>query len=163
MREYVEKLIREYPTMLQHRDFLKRQIENYQPITVEDVIDSMTFSRPDGERVQTGRTSDKTCSIAMYCRDKVNRMNEEVIRDWVKEYNRLDEEIEFLEGCVRRLPEDVSKVITVLAFEGKSWSEAERMLFMSRKAIAAKRQEGLGLITLEFQRRASIMEAEMLG
>ncbi len=163
MREYVEKLIREYPMMLQHRDFLKRQIENYQPITVEDVIDSMTFSRPDGERVQTGRTSDKTCSIAMYCRDKVNRMNEEVIRDWVREYDRLDEEIGFLESCIHRLPEDVYKVMAILVFDGKPWSEAERILFMSRKAIAARRLEGLGLITLEYQKRASVMEAEMLG
>lgn len=163
MREYVEKLIREYPMMLQHRDFLKRQIENYQPITVEDVIDSMTFSRPDGERVQTGRTSDKTCSIAMYCRDKVNRMNEEVIRDWVKEYDQLDEEISFLENCIRKLPSYLAEVISELVLERVSWDEAEQNIGVSRNTIAKRRKEAIQLITLDYQKRASEEEALMLG
>ena len=91
------------------------------------------------------------------------RMNEEVIRDWVKEYDRLDEEIEFLESCVRRLPSYLAEVINELMVKKVSWDEAEQIIGVCRKTIANRRKEAIQLITLDFQRRASEMEAIMLA
>ena len=163
MREHVEKLIAEYPKMLSTRSFLKKQIESYVPVTVDDIIDSMTFSQPDGERVQTSNISDKTCSIALHYRDRVNQMNEEVIGDWVKEYDRLDAEIGFLECCIRNLPGDLYDVMSTLILDGASWDEAEAYLYMSRKTIASRRREAIGLLTLAYQKRASKIEAVILS
>ncbi len=163
MREHVEKLIADYPKMLSTRAFLKKQIESYVPVTVDDVIDSMTFSQPGGERVQTSNTSDKTCSVALHFRDRVNQMNEEVIGEWVREYDTLDSEIDFLEQCIRNLPDDLYDVMSTLVLDGASWNEAEAMLFMSRKAIASRRREAIGLLTVEYQKRASRIEAVMLS
>lgn len=162
MREYVEKLIAEYPKMVSARDFLKKQIDEYQPVTVEDVIDSMTFSQPSGERVQTSRISDKTCSIALHYRDRVNQMNEEVIGDWAKEYARLDEEIGFLEQCIRRLPAALYDVMKALVLDGESWDEAEAGLQICRKTMAGRRREAIGLMVLEYQKKASKLETLML-
>lgn len=163
MREHVEKLIAEYPKMLSTRAFLKKQIESYEPVTVDDVIDSMTFAQPDGDRVQTGNTSDKTCSIALHFRDRVNQMTEEVIGTWVKEYDYLDEEIGFLERCIRNLSGDQYDVMSMLVLDGASWDEAEGCLSMGRRTIASRRQEAIGQITREYQKRASKMEAVMLS
>ena len=163
MREHVEKIIADYPKMLSTRSFLKKQIESYVPVTVDDVIDSMTFSQPDGERVQTSNISDKTCTVAMHFRDRVNQMNEEVIGAWVREYDYLDSEIDFLEQCIRNLPEDLCDVMSTLVLDGASWNEAEAMLFMSRKTIASRRQEAIGLLTLAYQKRASAIEALILS
>ena len=91
------------------------------------------------------------------------RMNEEVIRDWVKEYDRLDEEIEFLESCVRRLPSYLAEVINELMVKKVSWDEAEQIIGVCRKTIANRRKKAIQLITLDFQRRASEMEAIMLA
>ena len=163
MREHVEKLIAEYPKMLRTRSFLKKQIENYVPVTVDDVIDAMTFSQPEGDRVQTSNISDKTCSIALHYRDRVNRMNEEAIGGWVKEYEDLDTEITFLERCIRNLPGDLYDVMTTLVLDGASWDKAERCLYMSRSTIASRRQEALALLTLAYQKRASKIEALILS
>lgn len=163
MREHVEKLIADYPKMLSTRSFLKKQIESYVPVTAQDVIDSMTFSRPTGDRVQTSNISDKTCSVALHFRDRVNRMNEEVIGEWVKEYDRLDAEIGFLERCIRKLPRDLYDVMSMLVLDGATWDEAETCLYMSRKTIAMHRKEAISLITLEYQKRASKIEALILS
>ena len=163
MREYVEKLISDYPKMLSTRAFLKKQIESYVPVTVEDIIDTLTFTQPGGERVQTSNLSDKTCTVALLYRDRVNQMNEEVIGEWVKEYDRLDEEIGFLEHCIRKLPGDLSDVMSTLVLDGSTWDEAEGYLYMSRKTIWSRRQEAIRLLTLEYQKRASRMEAVMLS
>lgn len=162
MREHVEKLISDYPKMLSTRSFLKKQIESYVPLTVEDVIESMTFSQPGGERVQTSSLSDKTCIAALHYRDRVNKMNEDVIGAWVKEYNYLDEEICFLEQCIRNLPGDLYDVMGTLVLDGTSWDEAQVYLHLNRKSIYLKRKEAIGLITLEYQRRASKIESEIL-
>lgn len=163
MREHVEKMISEYPRMLKKRALLKTQIESYQPVTVADVIDSMTFSQPEGERVQTSNITDKTCTIALFFRDKVNQLNEEVIGEWMKEYDHLDTEIRFLEDSIRSLPGDLYDVMSILVLDGASWDEAEYWLRMSRNSIATRRREAIGMITRDYQRRASLIEAVMLS
>ena len=149
--------------MKKSRSSLKKQIESYVPVTVDDVIDSMTFFQPDGERVQTSNISDKTCTAAIHFRDRVNQMNEEAIGACVREYDYLDSEIVFLEECIRNLPDDLCDVMSTLVLEGASWIEAEMSLYMSRKAIASRRREAIRLLTLEYQKRASMIEAEMLS
>lgn len=163
MRDHVEKMIAEYPKMLSTRTFLKKQIEGYRPVSVEDVIDSMTFSQPDGDRVQTGGTSDKTCTVALVFRDRVNRLNEEVIGQWVKEYDHLDAEIRFLERCIGDLPGDLYDVMSMLVLDGASWDEAQALLCMGRNSIAQRRKEAISLMTIQYQRRASEIEAVMLS
>lgn len=163
MREHVENIISEYPKMLSTRSFLKKQIEGYVPVTIDDVIDSMTFSQPGGERVQSSNTSDKTCTVALHYRDKVNRMNEEVISEWIKEYDYLDAEIAFLENCIRDLPGELQDVMSALVLDGDSWDEAQACLLMNRKTIASRRREAISLITLAYQKRASRIEAVILS
>ena len=162
MREHVEKMIADYPKMLSTRSFLKKQIESYLPLTVDDVIDSMTFSQAGGERVQTSNISDKTCSIALHFRDRVNRMNEEVIGEWIKEYDYLDEEIVFLENSIRNLPSDLFDVMSLLVLDGCTWDEVTKDLCLCRNSISARRREAIGLLTLAYQKRSSEIEAVIL-
>ena len=149
--------------MVKQRAALKEKIKSYVPVTVDDVIHSMTFYHPDGDRVQTSNTSDKTCTVALNFRDRTDRMNGEAIGEWVKEYDQLDEEISFLEECIRRLPGDLRCVMEHLVLDGASWEAAAGCLCMSRKAIWFRRQEALQLLTLEYQKRASMVEAVILG
>lgn len=163
MREHVEKMIADYPKMLGLRAALKNQIERYRPVSTEDVIESMTFSQPSDDRVQTSTISDKTCRIALLYRDRVNQLNEEMIGTWVKEYSYLDEEIGFLESSIRKLPDNLQDVMSLLVLDGDTWDEVEGCLRMNRKAIASCRREALGLLTVEYQKRASQIEAVILS
>ena len=162
LRRYVEKLVNDYPRMVKRRQQLRYQIDSYRPVPIEDVILSMCFSHPEGERVQSSDLSDKTAKVAMKFRARAERMEQEAIGAMVKEYDCLDEEISFLEECIRQLPSELSEIMCVLVLGGASWDEAEEDLSMSRKQIAVKRSEAMDRLALMFQRRASKVEAMIL-
>ena len=53
MSQRVERMIKDYPSMVMERDCLRHQLANFRGVTEEEIIDSMNFSSPQGERVQT--------------------------------------------------------------------------------------------------------------
>ena len=163
MRKYVEKLIHDYPEMLKQRARLQKRIAEYKPLSDDDVISAMVFFQPCGERVQTSSLSDKTYTTAVHYRDRQRQMDADALEEWLSEYEYLDSEITFLEQCIRELPEDLRRVMTALVLDGDSWDEAEGVLNMSRRPIADRRRMAIGVLTREFQKRSSKMEAEMLA
>ena len=163
MRAYVKKMIKDYPRLLKLRAYLKKQIAEYRPVTIEDVIDSMTFGHQEGERVQTSNISDKTATIAIMYQDRVNRMNEEVISGWIHEHQELDDEITFFEECIRRLSGEQGEVMRCLVLDGASWYEAEVTLCMSRMMIWDRRRRAIDELARMYQARASQMEAILLS
>ena len=58
MKGYVEKMISEYPHMVREREHLKKQIETQEFLSADELICAMSFSHPDGERVQSSDLSD---------------------------------------------------------------------------------------------------------
>ena len=97
MKGYVEKMISEYPHMVREREHLKKQIESCEFLSADELISAMSFSHPDGERVQSSDLSDKTARIALGYREKLERINNELVVPMQKRYDALDTEISFLE------------------------------------------------------------------
>lgn len=100
MKGYVEKIISEYPQMVREREHLKKQMEAQEFLSADELISAMSFSHPDGERVQSSDLSDKTARIALGYREKLERINEELIVPMQKRYAVLDNEISFLEDTI---------------------------------------------------------------
>ena len=111
MKGYVEKIISEYPQMVREREHLKKQMEAQEFLSADELISAMSFSHPDGERVQSSDLSDKTARIALGYREKLERINEELIVPMQKRYAVLDNEISFLEDTICNLPEDLAYVM----------------------------------------------------
>lgn len=65
MSERIEQLIRDYPKMKTEQRCLFHQISDFRGITEQEMIDTMYFSQPEGERVQTSGIANKTASIAL--------------------------------------------------------------------------------------------------
>lgn len=163
MKGYVEKMIKEYPRMVRERKALRKQIEEIEFLSAEDLISSMSFSHPEGERVQSSDLSDKTARIAMCYESRLDRINEELVAPKMKQLARIDEEIEFFEYCVRHLPMDVQEISIALFLDGYSWDEIEASYYLSRKCIAKKRELAVCCLERKYQIRESQMEAYMLG
>ena len=110
MSERVERIIKDYPGMVMERDCLRHQLANFQGVTEEEIIDAMTFSSPEGERVQTSSITDKTASIAISFRDRVHRIN----RDWIDHLTVkllfLEEEIDFFLSAIRAIRSEERRV-----------------------------------------------------
>lgn len=90
MKGYVEKMINDYPSMVRERERLKKQIESCEFLSAEELISAMSFSHPDGERVQSSDLSDKTARIAIAYEARLEQMNDEIIIPMVKRVERLN-------------------------------------------------------------------------
>lgn len=104
MRERIEALIRDYQKNKMELKCLEHQIRNFRGISENEMIDTMYFTQPEGERVQTSGVSDKTAKIAMSYRERMDAMNEEWYQHLEKQYYALAEEISFFESAVKALP-----------------------------------------------------------
>lgn len=163
MKGYVEKMIKEYPTFVEKRKVLKIQLDNFNGITDEDIITAMCFSHPDGERVQSSELSDKTGKVAIAYKRRKSRMNDEIYSYLLKEYERLDEEITFLEVAIKELPEELSEVMRTLVLEGSTWDDTEYSSCQARSTLSTKRKKAIDALVRIYQIRASQMEAFLLS
>lgn len=103
MSERIEKIIKEYHRMKKERNCLEHQIRNFKGISEKEMIDSMNFHSPEGERVQTSNISNKPASIALNYHERMERINQEWYEHLEKQYLMLDEEIRFFEAALSSL------------------------------------------------------------
>lgn len=163
MRRYVKKLLADYPEMLHRRAELKQELGDIKPFTEEDVISSMTFFQPEGERVQTSNISRKTESVALNYRDRFEKMNRKLYGSLPKDYNYVNGEITFLEESIRELPEDEYEVMSLLSLDEYTWKDVETFLAISIREIGRRRKSAINYLVRDYQQRASKIEARMLA
>lgn len=143
MSERVEKIIKDYPGMVMERDCLRHQLANFQGVTEEEIIDSMTFSSPEGERVQTSNITDKTASIATTFRDRVRRINQDWIDHLCTKLLALEEEIDFFHSALRAISPELAPVMWDLTVERLTWDAVESKHHISRFTISKYRKKAI--------------------
>ena len=163
MKGYVEKMISEYPQMVREREHLKRQIETQEFLSADELICAMGFSHPDGERVQSSDLSDKTARIAMGYREKLDRINNELVVPMQKRYAALDTEISFLEASIDELPEDMTIAMHELVIDGFSWEEVAANLYISITKLQKLRRAAIEYLVRAYQKRESQLAGELLS
>ena len=155
MKGYVEKIISEYPQMVRERESLKKQMEAQEFLSADELISAMSFSHPDGERVQSSDLSDKTARIALGSREKLERINEELIVPMQKRYQALNVEISFLEDAILNLPEDLAYVMQELVLKGHTWEEVSQEMFISVTKLQKLRKAAIDNLIRAYQKRES--------
>ena len=163
MKDYVKRLIADYPKMVKRREELKKQLHCRTVITPEDMIETMYFSHSVGERVQSSHLSDKTSEIAIEYEEKMRKANEQIYWSVYHEYECLNEKITFLELCIEELSDLEREVMEALVLENRTWDDIEYDLNINRREIAFRRKKALSSIVRRYQQRASEIEAEILA
>ena len=143
MRERIEALIRDYQKNKMELKCLEHQIRNFRGISENEMIDTMYFTQPEGERVQTSGVSDKTAKIAMSYRERMDAMNEEWYQHLEKQYFALAEEISFFESAVKALPGKMGEIMQDMIFSQASWDELADKHFVGRTTIWRYRQKAI--------------------
>lgn len=143
MSERIEDLIRDYPKMKQELEFMGNQIRNFKGLDDVDVIESMYFTIPEGEKVQTSGTSDKTARIAVTYREKMDRINREWYEHLLKEYDDLRDEILFFESALKALSGDLPAIMTDMIINGETWDSLCSIYHVSRTMIAKYRRKAI--------------------
>jgi hypothetical protein len=156
MRERIETLIRDYPKNKMELKCLEHQIRNFRGISEEEMIDTMYFSQPEGERVQTSGVSDKTARIAMSYRERMDAIN----REW---YQHLEKQVGFFESAVKALPGKMGEVMQDMIFSQTSWDELADKHFVSRRTIGRYRQKAIDDLVVLYEKHEAEMLAYMLS
>lgn len=143
MSERIETLIRDYPKNKMELKCLEKQIQNFRGISETEMIDSMQFSHPEGERVQSSGVSDKTARIAVNYRERMDRINREWYEHLEQRYFFLSEEISFLESAVKSLPGTMGEIMQDLIFNQTSWDDLAEKHYMSRRSVGRYRQKAI--------------------
>ena len=99
--------------------------------------------------------SDKTARIALGYREKLERINEELIVPMQKRYTVLDNEISFLEDAICNLPEDLAYVMQELVIEGLTWEEVSQEMFISVTKLQKLRKAAIDNLIRAYQKRES--------
>lgn len=163
MRERIEALIRDYPKNKMELKCLEHQIRNFRGISEDEMIDSMYFTQPEGERVQTSGVSDKTAKIAMSYRERMDAINEEWYQHLEKQYFSLAEEISFFESAVKALPGEMGEIMQDIVFSQASWEEVADKHYVSRRTIGRYRQKAIDELVVLYEKHEAEMLAYMLS
>ena len=143
MSERIEKIMQEYQQMVMERTCLENQIKNFKGLTELEMIDSLQFSQPDGDSVQTSGISDKTARIAVSYKDKVNSINKEWQEHLEKKHAVLMEEIIFFESAVLSLSGILPAFISDMVIKGLSWDDLAAKYHISRTMVAKNRKRAI--------------------
>lgn len=79
MSKRIETMFREYRNKERDITLLRQRLMDMTCISDEEVIETMVFSSPEGEYVQSSGISDKTATIAMHFRDQQERLNKDMV------------------------------------------------------------------------------------
>ncbi len=143
MSERIEKLIKEYPAMVRERDCIRYQIQHFRGVTDQDIIDSMNFGAPEGDRVQTSNISDKTASIALVYHERVDRFNQDWMVHLFTKLATLEDELNFLQAAIRSLTGDLADFMEDLVINGMTWDSLEGKYHISRRTVSNYRKRGI--------------------
>ena len=141
--ERIEKIIKEYHRMKKERNCLEHQIRNFKGISEKEMIDSMNFHSPEGERVQTSNISNKPASIALNYHERMERINQEWYEHLEKQYLMLDEEIRFFEAALSSLSGYLPEFMTDMVINGCTWDYLCEHYHISRTMVAKNRRKAI--------------------
>jgi len=156
-REYVEYLLKNYNEIKCEIELLKLELKQRYEVTPVDIIQVLNFRKPQGERVQTSGTSDKTGNVAMVFKKLAQRLNETEERDIKKSITATELEIARLDVCIEHLDDRLQRAIRCLYFEKKSWRETCSEIYISEKTLSKYRKKALKEITTMMEHKKLVV------
>lgn len=156
-----EEMVKKYDEIKKELKLLDFQLSRFEGITEEDVIDTMTFSHPDGDKVVTSGTTDKTFSIASKYKRIMERENDEWYEFLIRRRIHLSEEIEFFEQSIEAVSHnDIARAIFV---QKMSWTEVESLFSLSHAAVGKYRKQALKELEEIYITRDKQLESYLLS
>lgn len=143
MSKRIESMMQNYLQMVMERTCLENQIRSFEGILAEDMIDSMSFVKPEGERVQTSNFADKTAQTAIGYRGRMDHINREWRNYLLKKLALLSEEISFFESAVNSLSGDLGELMLDMVMQEMTWDALAAKYHVSRTTIAKYRRKAI--------------------
>lgn len=150
-----ERMIKEYPNLKRELSVLEFQLSRCEGIDYDTVISSLTFSKPEGERVQTSGVSDVTARAALAYRKVADRMSDEWLSYLAGQYGQIKEELDFFEHAVRGLSGKLPEIVWDMAVERFTWEELMMKYHISHTMVAKYRKKAIKELDALYEERDS--------
>lgn len=135
------EMFKSYRKIKQECIVLEFQMQYFQGIPHKDVIESMNFSKPQGERVQDSKISDKTGKTAIYYRKVAERLDDDWFESLLDRYQYLQEELAFFEYAATQLSGRMPEFVADLVMDGMAWDELAIKYRVSHSMVGKYRKK----------------------
>lgn len=147
----VEALLTNYKELKRTLDLLAFRIKYFSGLSGDHIIEELTFTSPQGERVTTSGVSDKTLRIALEYQNVSYNQGKEILQELIGRHNALKSDIDFLELCISLLEKELSDVATDLFINGMDSAQIGAKYNLSRSSINRYRLKAIAEITKMYQ------------
>lgn len=158
----VQKIFKEYGNWQRDLGILEFELSRFEGVPYDDVIESLCFSHPQGDKVQTSGVSDKTGKAAIIYRQVKERLDDDWFDYLIERYKSVKEEKEFFEYAVRQLGGKLPQVIRDMVMEQMPWKEIAGKYNVSEAMIAKYRKKAMEELGELYQAREETAERYML-
>ncbi|MGP8310342.1 hypothetical protein ACG0Z4_05610 [Enterocloster aldenensis] len=158
-----ENLFKVYSQWKKNRVLLAHELVRFEGVSDDEVIESMCFSKPEGERIQTSGITDTTGKTAIYYRKVAETLNDDWYDFLFRQYQDVKEEIDFFEAAVNQLSGRLPQVVYDMVVMEMSWKELAGKYQVSEAMLAKYRKKALGELDDIYQLRNSHMEQFLLS
>ena len=134
-----EEVIKRYDEIKKELRLLDFQLSNFKGISENDIIDTMTYSHAEGDKVKTSGTSDKTFNIAIKCKSIMERKNDEWYEFLWQRKISLTEEIDFFEQSIEII--EHSDIAKAMFIQKMTWTEIESLFSISHSSVGKYRKQ----------------------
>lgn len=159
----VEKLFKEYGNWRRDLGILEFELSRFQGVPYDDVIESLCFSNPQGDRVQTSGVSDKTGEAAIIYRQVKNRMDDDWFDYLLERHKTIKEEKGFFEYALRQLSGKLPEMICDMVAEQMSWQELMVKYNVSHAMVGKYRKKAVDELQVIYSMRNQHSEMYMLN
>ena len=156
IRDYILYVLEHYNQMRAEMDTLRFELQNLNRIKDSEIIESMTFATPQGERVNTSERTDKTSRIALAYKEQRNRIQAEAVQELAGHLSQLALEIERLDFYIGQLPPFEASILKEHYFENYSWRELQDLKGISTKTLIRRRDEAVAKLVQLYEPLARI-------
>lgn len=159
----VEKLFKEYHTWKRDIEFFEFELSRFKGVPYDDVIGSLCFSRPSGDKIQTSGISDKTGKAAIIYRQVKERLDEEWFEFLIEKFQSIRDDIDFFEFAIGQLSGKLPEIIRDMVIGQMTWRELSGKYDVSETMIAKYRKKAISELTAVYQLREQTAGQYFLG
>ena len=156
IRDYILYVLEHYNQMRAEMDTLRFELRNLDRMKDSEIIEAMTFSIPQAERVDTSERTDKTAGIALAYEERRDRMQAEAVRELAGRLSQLTLEIERLDFYMGQLPPFEASILKEHYLENYSWRELQDLKGISTKTLIRRRDEAVARLVQLYEPLARI-------
>lgn len=145
-----EYILTHYNELKGDLEMLKYRLENFKPVTENEVIGSLVFERSDEPKVTSTPTNLRSEVIALSFRDKMIQENEELLADLTQRYIRLANDLDNFEIAIRFLKDDLAEFAQEMLKPECNWDSLMREFHISRSTVRNWRRKVFWIMLGEF-------------